>query len=179
MFKNILILYSIFCVGMYLGGVPPVHAYSSILGINIVMEKTMIDGVSFSEREQPVQIRNDQPNFSGYTTPNTRVILMIGSEGLQRETLSDAQGYWTYTLNTQLKPGDYPVSLKLVNTQGESSAWQSVGQFTLLDPEVGLSFTFSVIPYHWLLSIAVFLGFFGVLLVYLGANITVSRTSTS
>lgn len=146
------------------------YAFSSVLGAKIILDEVRIEGIKVTDPNSAITIHNSTPTFSGYTLSNTKVILVIKSSPIQREALTDSYGYWSYTLNKALDNGKHTLTVRLVNTQGESSDEQLAGTFQITSKEDVLgSKTAAVnsIPNYWAFTIFLSVFFLILLLGYL------------
>ncbi len=92
-----LILFFIAILLFFLAVVPPpVGAFSAVLGARTTGEEAVsINGYQASDPESPITLDTATPTFSGYTIPNANLLLIVRSEPIERETLSDATGFWS------------------------------------------------------------------------------------
>lgn len=114
----------------------PAYAYGEVLGTNIVSEQSIsVGGIKIESPTNPITINTPKPTFAGYTTPNSTVTLIFHSNPIIRTTLSDATGYWTYTLDTPLPPGRHTVSTKTTDSNGVTSAETLLATFDVANPK--------------------------------------------
>jgi hypothetical protein len=149
-------------------------AFSSVLGVKTVLEEVRIEGIKIHNPDKRVTISNHSPTFSGYTLSNVKVILVIKSEGIQRESLTDANGYWSYTLNKSLKSGLHTLTVRIVDSNGKSGEEKKAATFQIIDKGTVLgvsSETLRSIPDYWTFTISV--SFF--LLLLLAAYVLIRR----
>lgn len=113
----------------------PVYALSSVLGARVnADEGVSINGYIADDPKEPILLETATPTFSGYTNPNVTIILIIRSEPIERQTLSDATGYWSYTMDTPIPAGQHTLSLKITDQYGITSDETLAATFTT--PEV-------------------------------------------
>src|SRR3989344_3330381 len=106
------------------------YALSSVLGTSKVAgEGITIGGVAIEDPTEELTVNSQTPTFSGYTLPNAKVTLIIRSEPIYRETLSDATGYWTYTLDIPIEEGSHTVSMNVTDSDGNTSEEALVASF--------------------------------------------------
>jgi len=110
-------------------------AFPAVLGTKIIGDQQVsIDGYLIDDPEDPIIIDTQQPNFSGYTVANAEILLIIASDPIEAETLSDANGYWSYTMENPLEAGQHTLSLKVTDSSGIASEEALVATFIV--PEV-------------------------------------------
>ena len=110
----------------------PVGAFSAVLGARVIGDEGVyIDGYQANDPESLITLDTPMPTFSGYTIPNTNILLIIRSEPIERETLSDATGYWSYTFTEPLDAGQHTLSLKVTDQYGITSDEVLAATFTV------------------------------------------------
>ena len=131
MFVALLIVF-----GLFLNQPLTTYAFPSVLGTRVVGEESIsVDGYQIKDPEEPIAVDTTRPTFSGYTVPNAKVLLIIKSEGkIKAETLSDARGFWKYTLDKPLKTGQHTLSMQVTDNRGRTSKESLVATFIV--PEV-------------------------------------------
>ncbi len=113
----------------------PVGAFSAVLGAKTIgAEGVSINGYQADDPKSPIALDTATPTFSGYTIPNASLLLIIRSEPIERETLSDATGYWSYTFKEPIEAGQHTLSLKITDKYGIISNEVLAATFTV--PEV-------------------------------------------
>jgi len=110
-------------------------AFPSVLGTKIIGDQEVsIDGYKIDDPESPIVVDSTKPTFSGYTTANAEVLLIIASDPIEVETLSDANGYWFHTMENPLEAGQHALSLKITDSSGIAS--EEILVATFISPEV-------------------------------------------
>lgn len=110
-------------------------AFPSVLGTKIIGDQEVfIDGYKIEDPEDPIVVYGTKPTFSGYTIANAEVLLIIASDPIEVETLSDANGYWFYTMENSLEAGQHTLSLKITDSSGIAS--EEILAATFIVPEV-------------------------------------------
>jgi len=169
------ILFTFIAVLLVLGvSTTRVSAFSSVLGAKTVLDEVRIEGIKVTDPKAIITIYNHTPTFSGYTLSNVRVILVIKSEPIQRETLTDTNGYWSYTLNKSLESGQHTLTIRLVDSDGQSSEEELAATFQVQEKgEVLGTKTEAIrsIPNYWTFTIFVS----GSLLLLLFAYLLIRR----
>lgn len=131
-FKFLSIFAFLVIVGLF-SYVKSVSAFSSVLGSRVALTELKIDGILVEDSETPIKIKNPMPFFSGYTAPNVKLVLSIHSnEEILREALTDANGYWSYTLNKELEAGDHTLHMQLIDEDGNQSDMALAAKFTVV-----------------------------------------------
>ena len=122
-------------IGTLLVNPLPTHAFPSVLGTKVIGEQGVsIDGHQVTDPKDPVVADSSRPTFSGYTIANAVVLLIISSDPIEEETLSDANGYWIYTMESPLETGQHTLSLKITDSNGITS--EKTLAATFIVPEV-------------------------------------------
>lgn len=80
------------------------------------------DQLKLKVATKPVIAQDKQITFSGKTTPNALVILIITSEPFIATTTSDREGNWSYTLPGPLEIGEHTVKVSIQDTDGNKVA---------------------------------------------------------
>ena len=116
------------------------HAFPTVLGTRVVGEQSVsVDGNEVVDPKISVPADSTTPTFTGYLTPNTKLLLIIRSNVLEAESLTDANGYWRYTTEKPLEVGQHTLSIKIVDRNGITSKEDLIATFTV--PEVKASVT--------------------------------------
>jgi len=111
------------------------YAFPSVLGASVIGEEGItLDGYKVKNEEDPINIDTATPTFEGYTTPNAHILLIIRSEPIEKEVLSDAKGYWKYTFKEPIEVGQHTLSMQITNDRGITSKEFLVATFIV--PEV-------------------------------------------
>lgn len=132
---NILLIVLLVTAGIFLVKPSLTYAFSSVLGAKTIGGKDVsINGYQTDDPKNPIMLDTATPTFSGYTIPNASLLLIIRSEPIERETLSDATGYWSYTFDEPLVAGQHTLSLKVTDQYGITSDEVLAVTFTV--PEV-------------------------------------------
>ena len=123
------------------GNVSKSYAFSSVLGAKVVIEESTIDGVKIESPRKEILIISKNPTFSGYTIPNSKLTLIIRSMPIYRNILSDANGFWKYTLDIPLASGRHTLSMKISDRYGNTSdeiliATFRIPQFPTSQPQI-------------------------------------------
>lgn len=135
MIMKLWIILPLLLIGLFLSTPNSVYALSSVLGASVVVgEGITIGGVTIEDPTEEFPVDTQTPTFSGYTVPNVRVTLIFRSEPIYRETLSDATGYWTYTLDTPIEEGSHTISMNITDSNGNTGEEVLVASFRV--PEV-------------------------------------------
>ena len=123
-------------VGTLLASPQQTYAFTSaVLGTGVVGEQSVsVDGHQVKDPKDPVVADSSSPTFSGYTIANAGVLLIISSDPIEAETLSDANGYWFYTMESPLEPGQHTLTLKITDSNGITSEETLAATFVI--PEV-------------------------------------------
>ena len=122
-------------VGTFFANPSPTHAFPSVLGTKVIGEQGVsIDGHQVTDPKAPIVTDSSSPTFSGYTIANAEVLLIISSDPVEAETLSDGKGYWLYTMESSLETGQHTLSLKITDSNGITSKETLVATFIV--PEV-------------------------------------------
>lgn len=110
-------------------------AFPSVFGARIIGDEGIfVDGRKVEDEDEPLTADSPTPTFEGYTVPQARVLLIIRTDPIEAETLSDAHGYWKYTLGQPLEPGQHTLSLRVTDKNGVTS--DQVLAATFIVPEV-------------------------------------------
>ena len=126
---------SLLFVGTLLASPSSTYAFSSVLGTKVIGEQGVsIDGYQITDPENLIVVDSNYPTFSGYTVANAEILLIISSETIEAETLSDANGYWIYTMESPLEAGQHTLSLKITDSKGIASEETLAATFII--PEV-------------------------------------------
>ncbi len=122
-------------VGTLLANPSQTYAFPATLGAKVAGgQEVSIDGYQVTDPKNPVVADSSRPTFSGYTIANAQVLLIISSDPFEAETLSDANGYWIYTMESPLGAGQHTLSLKITDSTGATS--EEVLAATFIVPEV-------------------------------------------
>jgi len=135
--RVLLFLFPAFLSFVILFGVSPktILAFPSVLGASVVGEEGVsVDGYQIKDPEEPIAVDTAQPTFSGYTVPNVEILLIIRSEEIKAETLSDAKGFWKHALDNPLEAGQHTLSIQITDNRGKTSKESLVATFIV--PEV-------------------------------------------
>lgn len=133
--KRFILFFATVLLFVFAIGPTPTGAFSAVLGAKIIGDEGVsIDGYQSDDPESPIMLDDSTPTFSGYTIPNASILLIIRSEPIERETLSDATGYWSYTFDEPLYAGQHTLSLKVTDKYGITSDEVLAATFTV--PEV-------------------------------------------
>lgn len=98
------------------------QAFSSVLGASIVPTQTIsIEGNKVTSSDVPINIKSNKPSLFGYTTPNSKITLTFQSQIITREVLSDANGFWEYTLDVPLESGIHKIYMQVSDKNGNTS----------------------------------------------------------
>lgn len=125
----------LFFTGMFWCNPPQTLAFSSVLGAKVIgRQEVYIDGNKVIDPKDIIVADSSQPTFSGYAVANAEVLLIINSDPFEAETLSDANGYWLYTMEIPLKAGQHALSLKITDSNNITSEETFVATFIV--PEV-------------------------------------------
>lgn len=144
--KRILVLLTMLIV-FTLNSSQPVQAFSSVLGTTSVSTQSIsIGGNNITSPDVPVDVDNNKPSFSGYTIPNSKITLTFQSEPIIREALSDATGFWEYTLDVPLEPGTHELSMQVTDQNGNKSENKLVATFKVPESSVQAAIIPSPIP---------------------------------
>lgn len=130
--KRIVVFLSAFLI---LALATPAQAFPAVLGTRVIGEGGVsVGGYQVEDPETPINTYTSTPTFYGYTIPNAEVTLIIRSEPREYTTLSDATGYWSYTVEDSLPAGQHTLSLKVTDQYGITS--DEVLAATFVTPEV-------------------------------------------
>lgn len=130
--KRFVVLLSAFLI---LALATPMQAFPAVLGTRVIGEEGVsVGGYQVEDPETPINTDTQTPTFYGYTIPNAEVTLIIRSEPREYTTLSDATGYWSYTIEDPLPAGQHTLSLKVTDQYGITS--DEVLAATFVTPEV-------------------------------------------
>jgi hypothetical protein len=133
--KRLILFFTTVLLFVFTIGPTPTRAFSAVLGARVIGDEGVsIDGYQADNPESPITLDDSTPTFSGYTIPNASLLLIIRSEPIERETLSDATGYWSYTFDEPLVTGRHTLSLKVTDQYGITSKEVLAATFTV--PEV-------------------------------------------
>ena len=111
------------------------YAFPSVLGTRVVgNQEVYIDGYEVEDPYASIFTDSTKPTFSGYTTANAEVLLIIASDPIEIETLSDASGYWLHAMENSLEAGQHTLSLKITDSSGIAS--EEILAATFITPEV-------------------------------------------
>ena len=162
-----IILVAIFVVfGLFLSSPSTSYAFPAVLGTKIVGEQSVsVDGNEVVDPKISVPADSTTPTFTGYLTPNTKLLLIIRSNTLEAESLTDANGYWQYTTEKPLEVGQHTLSIRIVDKNDITSKEDLIATFTV--PEVKASTT--VNPTETPLPKISNINYFSVSLVILGS----------
>lgn len=126
--------------GIFFASHSPLLAFPSVLGTKVIGEQGVsVDGNLVEDPKTPIVANSSKPTFSGYTISNAEVLLIINSDPIEVKTLSDANGYWLYTMDTTLEVGQHTLSLKITDDMGVES--EEMLAATFIVPEVKSSQT--------------------------------------
>ncbi len=124
-----------------------VHAFSSVLGANVAPTQSIsIGGSTITSPDVPINVDSNKPSFSGYTTPNSKVTLTFQSQTIIREVLSDATGFWKYTLDVPLEPATHKISMQVTDKYGNKSENKLLATFIVPEANAQASIIPSPIP---------------------------------
>lgn len=130
--KRFVVLLSAFLI---LALATPAQAFPAVLGTRVIGDEGVsISGDQVEDSETLISTDTPTPTFYGYTIPNAEVTLIIRSEPREYTTLSDATGYWSYTVEDPLPAGQHTLSLKVTDQYGIISNEVLAATFTV--PEV-------------------------------------------
>lgn len=133
--KRLILFFTTILLFIFAIGPTPTGAFSSVLGARVIGDEGVsIDGYQADDPESPITLDDFTPTFSGYTIPNAELTLIIRSEPREYTTLSDATGYWSYTIQEPLPVGQHTLSLKVTDQYGITSKEVLAATFTV--PEV-------------------------------------------
>ncbi len=125
----------IIAFGLLINSPSASNAFTSVLGTKVIGEQGVsIDRHQVEDPKTPIVADSAKPTFSGYTVSNAKVFLIINSDPIEAETLSDANGYWLYTIDTSLEVGQHTLSLKITDDIGVESEETIAATFII--PEV-------------------------------------------
>lgn len=130
-----IIISLVIALGLLTNSPPVLYAFSSVLGTKVIGEQGVsVDGNQVEDPKTPIVAESNTPTFSGYTISNAEVLLIINSDTIEAETLSDANGYWLYSMDTALEVGQHTLSLKVTDKNGAES--EETLAATFIVPEV-------------------------------------------
>jgi hypothetical protein len=123
-------------IGLIVPNISPAYAFPAVLGSRVIANQVLIDGQQISDPNQVFVISSQKPVFSGYTTANSKITLTIRSKTVQAETLSDANGHWSYTPEESLSYGQHSLSLKITDKTGLVGDEQLAATFLIREGQV-------------------------------------------
>jgi len=125
----------LFFVGTLLANPSPTYAFPSVLGTRVIGEQSVsVDGYQVKDPKEPIVVDTAQPTFTGYTVANAEILLIIRSEEIKAETLSDARGFWKYMLDKPLEAGQHTLSMQVTDSRRRTSKETLAATFIV--PEV-------------------------------------------
>lgn len=102
---------------------PSVFAFSSVLTGKISVEVFTVDGTKIIDFNRVITLRSRYPIFSGYTLPNIKLTFVIrGPINIKHQVLTDANGFWKYTVDTPLKAGQYSVLMEPSDSDSQNGS---------------------------------------------------------
>ncbi|MBU1085428.1 MAG: Ig-like domain-containing protein [Patescibacteria group bacterium] len=121
--------------GMFFAKPSLSFAFPSVLGTKIIgNQEVYIDGYEVEDPYASIFIDSTKPTFYGYTIANAEVLLIIASDPIEIEILSDADGYWFHAMENPLEVGQHTLTLKITDSSGIASEEILVATFNT--PEV-------------------------------------------
>lgn len=137
---SIILVVTFVVLGLLLSNPLTSHAFPAVLGTKVVGEQSIsVDGNEVVDPKISVPADSTTPTFTGYLTANTKLLLIIRSNALEAESLTDANGYWRYTTEKPLEVGQHTLSVKLVDKNDITSKENLIATFDV--PEVKASAT--------------------------------------
>lgn len=125
----------IIAFGLFVNSPLATYALTAVLGTKVIGEQGVsVDGNLVEDPKTPIVANSSKPTFSGYTISNAEVLLIINSDPIEVKTLSDANGYWLYVMDTSLEVGQHTLSLKITDDMGVES--EEMLAATFIVPEV-------------------------------------------
>ncbi|KXK27376.1 MAG: hypothetical protein TR69_WS6001000252 [candidate division WS6 bacterium OLB20] len=95
------------------------------------------------DTSEPIEMSTEVLANEGYTLrgtgiPSARVSILIYSDPVTAEAVTDDQGNWEYTITQELTPGDHTVYAALIDSNGVPQDYVEVLSFTVVSPVVAL-----------------------------------------